>query len=254
MKNSYQDKIVQILLEESYKTYRAKRKHLVDLADMDAANQLVNDLDKNPHAFVIACILDRQISAERAWSAPYVLKQRLNGFDFTYLESLSKQQIYNAMTRPIPIHRFNKDMSFYIFSGIQRIKNSYESNDANIWNDIPSSSLLVYRFLQFEGIGNKIATMASNILVRDFKIKVSDKYSIDISVDVQVKRVFKRLGLVNKDASNEEIIFRARSLHPKYPGIFDLECWNIGREWCRPKKPLCSKCYLNDLCPKINVN
>jgi len=35
-----------------------------------------------------------------------------------------------------------------------------------------------------------------------------------------------------------------------YPGIFDLPCWEIGRNWCRPNKPICEKCYLNSFCNK----
>ena len=103
--------------------------------------------------------------------------------------------------------------------------------------------------MEFNGAGQKIATMGPNILVRDMKISVSDKYSIDISVDAQIRRTFKRLGLVRENASNEELIYRARELNPEYPGIFDLSLWEIRREWCRPQGPECVKCYLNDLCP-----
>ncbi|MFN8524828.1 MAG: hypothetical protein U0821_17160 [Chloroflexota bacterium] len=89
----------------------------------------------------------------------------------------------------------------------------------------PSSATIVRRFLQFRGAGPKIATMAANILVRDFKIPVSDRYSIDISADVHVRRVFTRLRLIGRDASDEELIYRARELNPAYPGVFDLPIW-----------------------------
>ena len=247
-------KIAKLLIDKGYQTFNARRPKVVEFTDEHEANLLINNFEIYPHAYVIGCILDRRISAERAWLAPYLLKQRLKRFDFKFLSTLKGRDIYKALTKPTGLHIYNEDMSYYIFSGIQRIKETYKSNAANIWNDKPSSSLLVYRFLQFEGIGNKIATMAANILVRDFKIKVRDKYSIDISVDVHTRRVFKRLGFVNKDASNEEIIYKARSLHPEYPGVFDLSCWQIGREWCNSRKPNCHECYMNELCPKIGVN
>ncbi|RMF00953.1 MAG: iron-sulfur cluster loop, partial [Alphaproteobacteria bacterium] len=98
----------------------------------------------------------------------------------------------------------------------------------------PSSAMVVYRFLEFSGVGPKIATMAANILARSFKIPMADYYSIDISADVHVKRVFERLGLVDADPSVDQVIYRARSLNPEFPGLLDYPCWDIGRKWCKP--------------------
>jgi endonuclease III len=91
--------------------------------------------------------------------------------------------------------------------------------------------------------------MAANILARDFKIHFSDYYSIDVSVDVHVRRVFTRLGLIRADASGEEVVYTVRALHPSFPGLMDLPAWEIGRNWCRPKKPQCSECYMQSYCP-----
>jgi endonuclease III len=72
-----------------------------------------------------------------------------------------------------------------------------------------------------------------------------------VSPDTHVKRVFKRLGIISKDASDDELIYSARELNPEYPGIFDLSCWDIGRKWCKPKEPDCNNCELKVYCPKI---
>jgi len=248
-----ESKIATLLIDRGYKAFNSKRPKVIQFTGDYKADLLINDFEKYPHAYVIGCIVDRQINSERAWLIPHILKGRLKRFDFKFLSKLSERDLYKAMTKPTALHRYNRDMSYYIYSGIQHIQNIYKANASNIWNDNPSSPLMVYRFLQFEGVGAKLATMATNLLVRDFKIKVSDKYSIDISVDVQVRRVFKRLGLVDEDASNEEIIYKARSLHPEYPGVIDLSCWEIGKQWCSPKKPNCNECYMNCVCPKISV-
>lgn len=36
------------------------------------ADALVSNLEDYPHAFVLACIMDRQIQATRAWLIPYI--------------------------------------------------------------------------------------------------------------------------------------------------------------------------------------
>ncbi len=242
------NKIASKLIDEGYNVLNSKKK-FIDFTGETNPDKLLNDLKNMPHAFVIACIVDRQITAERAWLIPYKLKERLGSFEIDYLLKLTEKKILNAMRKPTSLHRFNKTMSTNIYSAIQKIKNEYKGDASKIWKNKPSSALIVYRFLQFKGVGIKIAPMATNILVRNFKIKVSDKYSIDVSPDVQVKRVFKRLNLIDKNATNEEMIYKARSLHPDYPGIFDLSCWEIGREWCRPKRPICNECFMQDVCP-----
>jgi endonuclease III len=78
---------------------------------------------------------------------------------------------------------------------------------------------------------------------------VNDKYSIDVSVDVQVRRTFERLRLIRKGASNDELIYAARELNPTYPGVVDLSAWEIGRNWCRPRVVECEKCYMQEYCP-----
>ena len=63
--------------------------------------------------------------------------------------------------------------------------------------------------------------MATNILARDFKIKLSDYRSIDISVDRHIRKVLGRLGLVPEDPSEEHVTYLARELSLDYPGIID---------------------------------
>ena len=90
--------------------------------------------------------------------------------------------------------------------------------------------------------------MAANILARRFKVEFSDYFSIDVSADVHVRRVFARLGLVPEKASVEQTVFRARALHPEFPGLMDMPCFKIGRSWCKPKEPACTDCYMSGVC------
>lgn len=208
----------------------------------------VNDLDHHPHAFVLACVMDRQIKAERAWLIPHLFSKKLGGFEFGTLQSLSIADVRNLMTRPEPLHRFPERMSENFHEAIRVIGEDYGGDASNIWRGKPPSAEVVYRFLQFRGVGPKIAIMATNILARDFKVPLSDYYSVDISADVQVRRVFCRLGLVGQDATTEEVIYRARALHPAFPGLMDFPAWEIGRNWCRPTTPLCRSCYMKEAC------
>ncbi len=221
---------------------------LVQFTKDKNADNLLNEIEKYPHAFVLACVMDRQFKAELAWLIPYRFASKLGDFKFSTIERLSLEDVKNLMTKPKALHRFPDKMSQNFFDAIVTIQERYNGNAAQIWDNRPSSAKVVYEFLQFNGVGPKIATMAANILARDLKIPFSDYFSIDISIDVHVRRVFVRLGLVNDGATVEEIIYRARSLYPEFPGLMDLPTWEIGRNWCKPKQPNCKDCYMKDLC------
>lgn len=243
-----QKKIVEILIKKGEELLNKPRQRTLFTNDK-AADDLLNNLKDCPHAYVLACIMDRQIKAEKAWAIPYKLSKEIGGFEFSRLLNLTADKI-KQMFKANNFHRFNEQMANNLYLAIQKIHNDYDDDASRIWQDSPPSAAIVRRFLEFRGVGVKIATMAVNILARDFKIPMKDHICIDISPDVHIKRVFRRLCFIPKEASIDEVIYCAREFNPEYPGILDLSCWEIGRNWCRPSNPICASCYLNDYCPK----
>lgn len=246
------DEIVNVLVKRGEELFAQPRQRIKFTKD-NKADDLLNDLENYPHGFVLACVMDRQIKAEQAWLIPYKVSEEVGGFAFSRFLSLNLDRIKGIFKRK-SLHRFNDTMAENFYLALQRIHEKYNDDAANIWSDKPKSAAVVRRFLQFRGVGMKIASMAANALARDFKIPMADRLCIDISPDVQVRRVFTRLGLISENATNDEIIYCARELNPEYPGIFDFSVWEIGRELCRPTNPSCGKCYLKSYCPKIGVS
>jgi len=243
------DKIVKILIQKGQDLFKRPYKR-IEFTKNPEADKFLNNLKEYPHAFVLACIMDRQMKAERAWLIPYEIYKEIGSFKFSELLKLSLSQIKEIFKRK-NLHRFNDIMAKNFYSAIQKIHDDYDEDASNIWEGEPRSATIVRRFLGFKGAGIKIATMAVNILAREFKIPMRDYICIDISPDVHVKRAFKRLGFIPKNADNDELIYCARELNSKYPGIFDLPAFEVGRTWCHSRKPDCKNCYLNKYCPKI---
>lgn len=243
-KNPIRDRLV----EHGQLLFKAP-KQIIEFTRNADADVLLNDLTMHPHAFVLACVMDRQVKAERAWLIPYIISQKLQGFSMELLSKLSINKVNRLMSKPESLHRFVDKMSRFFYLAIERIKNHYAGDASRIWKGTPVSAEVVYRFLEFDGVGPKIGSMAANILARDFKIPFADYFSIDISADVHVRRVFARLGLCSENPSVEQVIYKAKALHPEFPGIMDLPCWEIGRNWCKSRGPVCSECYMQDVCP-----
>jgi len=213
------------------------------------ADALVKDLERHPHAFVLACIMDQQYKSELVWAIPYRFQQKLGGdFSMDRLKRLSASEITSMMTSPVPLHRFATRVAGYFFDGVQKISRQYGDNASRIWRDKPRCSDVLTRFREFRGVGPKIAHMAVNCLVRELKVPLADYTVIDISADVHVLRVFGRLGLTPEGATRDEVIMRARELNPEFPGLLDYPAWEVGRNWCRPDFPACTSCYMQAGC------
>ncbi|MCA9884300.1 MAG: iron-sulfur cluster loop [Anaerolineae bacterium] len=213
------------------------------------ANALLSNLTEYPHLFVLGCVMDRQIKAERAWLVPIRIGHEIGSFAFEDFAALTLNQL-QALFREHGLHFLINDMPPFFYQAIQHIAHEYNGYAANIWNDNPSSARVVRRFMRFRGIGPKIATMAANILARDFKIAMRDKVSIDISPDRHTRRVFYRLGLIYDQSDSDDLVYAAREINPEYPGLLDYAAFKIGREWCKERKPLCNQCLMNTVCLK----
>ena len=242
--NSIRDRLV----EHGQTLFRAP-KQFIQFIKVPKADALLNDLDAHPHAFVLGCVMDRQVKTEKAWLIPYLISEKIGGFSMQALSLLSRAEVNRLMTEPEPLHWLVNKMSDYFYLAVQRIQNNYAGDAARIWKGKPGSAEVVYRFLEFDGVGPKIGNMAANSLARDFKIPFADYFHIDISADVHVRCVFARLGLCDADATVDQIIYKAKALHPEFPGMMDLPCWEIGRNWCKSRAPECDGCYMKDLCP-----
>ena len=215
-----------------------------------ATNYEKKMLKEYPHMFVFGCVMDSQINSDKAWKIPYLISKEIGGFEFKLFAS-HDEEYYVKLFNKNKYHRFNDVMAKALYNSIKIIETKYSGHAENIWNDNPSSSEIVYRFLEFDRVGVKIATMAANILSRDYGIPVKDHYAIDISPDIHVKRAMYRLGLIeeipNDDFSNidsTKIIYRAKSIYPEFPGIMDLAFWQIGKD------KICTntECHA-DICP-----
>ena len=251
-KTSTDEKQIIGILTKLGEDHLIRPREKVEFTGNTDADDLLDDISGHPHAFVLGCVMDRQIKADRAWSIPYRFSCELGGFEFEKLLELKQDWIRDFFVQE-SLHRFPNLMADNFYHAVQLIHREYDGDAANIWADIPTSATVVHRFLEFRGVGPKISTMAANVLVKVFKVPLADTKCIDISPDVQVRRVFARLGLVDEGASNDEVIYRAREINPEYPGIFDEVVWEVGEGWCRPRNPRCTECCLNEYCPRIGM-
>jgi hypothetical protein len=246
MSSRLQRLIDQLVAEGNVALARPRRP--TQFAYQPEADAILNDIERYPQAFVLGCLCNRRGSAMQAWRVPYKLFCRFGTLNIDDLAGRNESEWLNKVNNPEPIHRMPGEMAKVLRLGVQRLSTVYGGDASRIWSDSPPSATVVLRFLEFYGVGPKIATMAANILVRQFHVSFRDYHYVDISVDRQVRRVMKRLGFAGDGASDLLLIYAAREAHPDFPGIFDLALWNVGRTVCEEKKPRCAECQLVHLC------
>jgi uncharacterized HhH-GPD family protein len=218
----------------------------LQLAATEEANRF---LAEDAFAFLVAVICDQGIRAERAWAAPFELRRRIGHWE---LERIADEpdSIAAAFARRPALHRMVEKVPWWISHAAQTVLDDYAGDAAAIWNDEPTAEELRQRLDAFEGIGQKKAAMAVEILERDLGVPLRRLDGSDIAYDVHVRRVFLRSGIATVD-DVAHMVAVARRLHPARPGELDSPAWAIGREWCRPTDPMCGECPLTDVCPRL---
>jgi endonuclease III len=228
---------------------------LVDIVDEHTAeaDAFVRDIEGNGLAFLLAVIFDQgQLAEKVVWRHPYELNLKLEHrgipFEAKHIAGLGPSQL-EEIFRERPRLRYPPTFARWTQLACKRVCGLYEGDASNIWSDNPRDWDLYLRFADFIGIGQKKASMAMNILVRNFGVSVRGRRHIDISSDKHVRQVLLRVGLLETEEP-EQVVEVARQLSPDYPGALDLPCWEIGRKFCHNDDPSCRLCPLDMVCQK----
>lgn len=215
-------------------------------SDKKEANNLLRN---NPNAFIFAVIFDQGIPATRAWSAPYFLKKRLGHLDIEKIFEMGIDSLTKVCTKRPALHRYNY-LASWIWEAADKLIHQYNKDASNIWENNLKAEVIIKRLLDFKGIGQKKANMATLLLWRDFEIPIKEVGKIDIAYDVHVRRVLLRTGIAKKDDLNHMVKI-IRKLNPNFPARLDGPLWHIGRNWCHSRNPNCKECVLENVCPKL---
>lgn len=248
--------VVEKLVEYGQKLNQKKIKKKVDFVNAEItpekspANKL---LLENPFAFLLGVIYDQGQQAERAWYYPYQLKERICKLEPKHVATISLQYMDDIFKTTKPLLFYWRTASVRTLRAAYRVCNYYDGDTSQIWlKDYPSPAIIQQRFKEFDGIAQKKASMAVNILYRDLgwlSVAKEGLKKIDVSNDRHVRRVFLRSGILDTD-DEAMLVGRARELFPEYPGALDMPSWIIGREFCSNNAPNCIECPISKLCAK----
>jgi uncharacterized HhH-GPD family protein len=135
--------------------------------DDEADRYLVSE----PLALLVGFALDQQVTVQKAFSGPLVLRQRLGHLDAARIAATDPSQLEQIFRTPPAIHRFPASMAGKVQALCKAIANEYGNDAARVWNDATDGRDLQRRLLGLPGIGEMKARALIAIVGRRLGVK-----------------------------------------------------------------------------------
>ena len=200
----------------------------IDGLEEPAVEKIADDQQADPFQVLIATLL----SAQTKDAVTHAASTRLFGVARTP----------RTMAR-LPVKTIEKliyPVSFYRTKAVH-VKQTCDQLLARFGGVVPPT---MEELLTLPGVGRKTANL---VLI------LAHRSSDNICVDTHVHRISNRLGWVNTRTPDETEQALYAVARRKWWPVINLYLVTWGQNVCRPVYPLCGRCVVADLCPRIGV-
>jgi uncharacterized HhH-GPD family protein len=135
--------------------------------DSDEANALIAS---DPMALLVGFVLDQQITVQKAFAGPLVIRERLGTLDAAALASADLEPIFRE--RPA-IHRFPGSMARRVHDLAAYIRDRYDGDAGRVWTDAPDSATLRSNLADLPGFGEMKIKSLGAVLAKQFGVEAA---------------------------------------------------------------------------------
>jgi len=132
--------------------------------ESDEANQL---LVSDPMALLIGFALDQQVTVQKAFSGPLVLRERLGTLDAATIAGADLDPIFRE--RPA-IHRFPGSMAQRVHDLAVHVVETYDGDAGRVWGEDITPEELTQRLYALPGYGEMKVNSLIAVLARRFGV------------------------------------------------------------------------------------
>jgi uncharacterized HhH-GPD family protein len=136
--------------------------------DSDEANEL---LVADPMALLIGFALDQQVSVQKAFSGPLVLRERLGTLDAAALADADLEPAFRE--RPA-IHRFPGAMAKRVHELAAHVRDRYDGDAARVWTDAEDGTALRANLEGLPGFGEMKVKALGAVLAKRFGVAAAE--------------------------------------------------------------------------------
>lgn len=137
--------------------------------DSDEANTLIAH---DPMALLIGFALDQQVTVQKAFMGPLVIRQRLGTLDAAALADADLDTLFRE--RPA-VHRFPGSMATRVKELAAHIRDEYGGDAGRVWGEATDAADLRSRIAGLPGFGDMKVKALGSVLAKRFGIKVAQE-------------------------------------------------------------------------------
>jgi uncharacterized HhH-GPD family protein len=132
--------------------------------------------------FIIGIICNQAIRAEVAWRAADGLRERLGHMDAWRFAAMDELELAAVIGQRVALHPFARTMGRNIVGTCRLLCDHYDGLARALWDDRPTATDLVERFVAFPGIGKHKAEVALFLLTSVYGIAVREDRPLDAAL------------------------------------------------------------------------
>jgi len=128
-------------------------------------------LAADPLALLIGFALDQQVTVQKAFSGPFVLRERIGTLDAATIATMDPEALDIAFRTPPALHRFPGNMAARVRDLCAAIADGYDGDASRLWTEAADASDLRARLLALPGIGEMKAGTIVALLGKQFGVR-----------------------------------------------------------------------------------
>lgn len=133
----------------------------------DEANELIA---RDPLALLIGFVLDQQVTVQKAFSGPLVIRERVGTLDAGRLAATDLEPAFRE--RPA-VHRFPGAMAERVRAVCAHVAERYDGDAARIWTEAATPDELRERLAALPGFGDMKVRALASVLAKRFGVQTA---------------------------------------------------------------------------------
>ncbi|HEV8103799.1 MAG TPA: HhH-GPD-type base excision DNA repair protein [Gaiellaceae bacterium] len=128
-------------------------------------------LAAEPFAMLVGFAIDQQVTVQKAFAGPYVLKQRVGTID---PKKLAKLDLTEAFTTKPAIHRFPAAMATRVRELAEVVAEDYDGDASRIWSEAADTADLKKRIAALPGFGEMKIKALGSLLAKQYGVAAAE--------------------------------------------------------------------------------